>query len=341
MHQIIRKYIKIGSRRIYVQVMGNGPAIALLHPSPHSSDMLLPLASRLADKYTVICIDTPGYGRSDGLESPPKSLSAYTILLHKLFKKMDISQLALYGSATGAQIAIRYALENEDMVSHIFLDNAAHFEDDLRDKILESYFPDLTPSKDGNHLRVLWDIVSNLQVYFPWCFKIKKYYLNRPQLPLEVMHAIVVDFLKAGKHYYYAYKAAFKHEKAMYVQQLKVETNIFKWEGSIVLPYINQLISHDFPHNVKVISIQKDNAARMNAMVDHINEKSIEISDYKMSSTLGIELIEKENIDQIIELPEIKGDGSYLIKAWHLLYEQNENATPEEIQQLLIDGYTT
>lgn len=341
MNSISKKHINIGGKKIYIQVLGNGPVLALFHPSPHSSDMLLPLAQKLAQSYTVICVDTPGYGNSDGLDAIPEDISIYSNMMNILFTEMGISKLSLYGSATGAQIAIRYALDYQNKVSHVFLDNAAHFDDDLRKRILESYFPDLTPVHDGGHLEAVWDIVSNLFKYFPWCFKTPEFALNRPPLPANVLHAIAMDFLKVGKDYDLAYKVAFMHEKAEYVQKLKVPTTLFRWEGSIILPYVNDLAKHPLGVTIETINLKKDPIERTDTMVANMIGKSVGLTDYKMPSLLGEDYIEPYLEPPTIELPQIVDDGSHLLKAWELIRKQEKIDSPEEIQRKLINGYTS
>ncbi len=334
--------ITVDGKKIYFQVLGKGPALVLLHPSPHNANMMVPLAKELASTYTVFCMDTPGYGRSDGLTEPPKDLSEYTTRMHKAFKAMGLEQLALYGSATGAQLAIRYAIENPDTVTHIFLDNAAHFDDDLRSAILESYFPDLTPVRGGHHLHKVWDIVSHIFRYFPWCFKTPEYALNRQQLPKEALHFIALDFLRAGATYDWAYKAAFEHERASYVQQLKVPTTIFRWEGSIITKHIDRLLSFTFPPHVNPFMIKGSPEERNAIMTRYMKEKASGTSSVTLLEKLG-DCAEKETIaydTSALERPSVTPNGDYLNQAWKLLENANPKLNAAEIQMALIDWYS-
>ncbi len=305
--------------------------------------MMLPLAKELATHYTVICVDTPGYGLSDGFNKTPTSLENYTTIFNELFDELNIGKLSIYGSATGAQIAIRYALMYPERIAHIFLDNAAHFEDDLSDAILEHYFPDLSPQQDGSHLPILWNMVSNMFCYFPWCFQTEEYKLDKPQLPAVVLNAIALDFLIAGEHYYCAYKLAFKHEQAKFVQELKVPTSIFNWKGSIVHNYIEALVAFDLPKNISVVEISGDVNIRNQKMAAYINDKASQFPLYHFQDSLGKRAV--ENNLQIPESlvnelpPEAKSDGLHLTDAWQRIKEHQPNASPETIQQQLIQWY--
>lgn len=337
------KYVLVKGKRLHVQIMGTGPALVLMHPSPHTSEMLLPIAKELASHYTTICIDTPGYGKSDGLGFKPNSLEDYTDFLHEAFKHLNLKRPFLYGSATGAQLAIRYAINYPNEVSHVFLDNSAHFGDDLRNKILENYFPDLTPKKDGSHLITVWKIVSQIGLYFPWCFTTEEYALHRSQMPKELRHYIARDFLIAGANYDYAYRAAFIHEKGEYVAALTVPTTIYNWKGSIIKDYIDDLLKFELPINVQSLDLPIDKEERTIKMIQDIKAKSngVKCELNNIEDSEPYDLQEKINYQSSnISRPSITDDGVYLIEAWESLVSCNPSLNSEEIQSSLIDWYS-
>ncbi|WP_121065058.1 alpha/beta fold hydrolase [Maribacter vaceletii] len=324
-------------------ILGAGPALVMFHPSPHSAELLLPLAKELALDYTVICVDTPGYGKSDALPNTPNNLSDYTKVLHDFFKKMGIELPILYGSATGAQLAIRYALDFPNEVSHIFLDNAAHFNEVLRKRILKHYFPDLTPEINGSHIRKIWEITNKMFQFFPWCFNEEEYALHRPQVPKEVLHTIALDFFKAGENYFLAYKTAFMHEKAEYVQQLKVPTTIFRWKGSIIKKYIDDLLAFEFPSCVETVSIPEGHAERNIEMIKQLRSKVNGLPNYNLPDAFNIEPNEKEKSIGLIprkDIPNILENGSHFMEAWILLKKYNPELNAVELQNLMIDWFT-
>ncbi len=336
------KYIIVQGKRLHLRLMGKGPALVLMHPSPHTSELLLPLAKQLSSYYTTICIDTPGYGKSDDLGFEPNSIEDYTEFLHEAFAQLNLVKPFLYGSATGAQFAVRYALNYPDKVSHVFLDNSAHFGDDLRNKILESYFPDLTPQLDGTHLTLVWQIVSQIGLYFPWCFTTDDYALNRPQIPKELRHYIAKDFLTAGAKYHLAYRAAFLHEKGEYVEALETPTTIYNWKGSIITKYIDDLLSFNLPKNVESMSLPIDKEERSKQMVqDMITKSSNEFCEIKNVVSPEIyDLQDKINYKvPNIPRPSVSDDGLYLRTAWNSLVSNNPNFTAEDIQRSLLDWY--
>lgn len=340
------------SSKIHFKVYGSGPPIALFHPSPNSSQLMHGLAEELAARFTVICPDTPGYGASPKLAKLNPDMKDYAEAFRSLFEELGFESIALYGSATGAQIAIRYGIEYPDHVSHLFLDNTAHFTEEERQQVLENYFPDLTPRADGKHLVMLWDMVSSLFQYFPWCFKDEEHKLNGPIPPPDVLQTIVLDYLKAGKDYDLAYKAAFNHEKIDFIQLLKVPTSVLRWEGSIIKKYNDRIFDYDLPENVIGQNISGDRSLRYREIANHITEVYRSKHDFKketLTQNLNIQNLGDTIIDFSEDAPTPDADGLYLIRAWHALKDEVQysnsgpNATdsidPNIIQKRLISWY--
>lgn len=202
-----RAIIKVKGIDIHVRKVGEGFPLVLLHASPSSSAMFLALAEVLKEHFTLIMPDTPGYGLSEGFYKPgDPEIAHYMPYFHELFKKMGLKRFAMYGTATGAQIAIRYGLTYPEQVEHLFLDNAAHFTDAQYVKIKEKYFPNLAPDYNGEHLLKMWTVIRDMFRYFPWFYRDESHKLQVPPLPAAVYHNIAMDFMQAGSGYSVAYK---------------------------------------------------------------------------------------------------------------------------------------
>ena len=247
-----RHFATVGTRQIHYRRSGQGPPVVLLHASPLSSASLAPVAAALDDRFTVIAPDTPGYGLSDPLVSPPATLHDYLPTFAAFLDALGLQRVALYGTATGAQIAMEFAKAYPDRIAHLVLDNCAHFEDAWRDAVLPRYFPDLTAREDGGHLATLWTMVRDLFTFFPWCERSADTRLARPMPPAEVLQAMAVDFLRAGPDYHLAYRLAFDNERAANVQALRVPTTLLDWQGSLLAPFTRALIDQGLPDTVAV-----------------------------------------------------------------------------------------
>jgi pimeloyl-ACP methyl ester carboxylesterase len=255
---IQQKFISIDGVNIHYRRCGSGPFIFLLHPSPRSSRMMEPLMQMLSENFTVVAPDTPGYGFSGALPERANSLYDYVPYLHKLINSITDNPITLYGTATGAQLAIAYSLIYNEHVRHLYLDNAAHFDEDTCDEILKNYFPDFSPKEDGSHLQKIWEHVCSSCLFFPWFAAMLP--------PATVVQNIVDDYVLAGANYADGYIAAFKHERAEKVQQLKCSTTIFKWLGSPILKHIEALVSNKMPANITVVETETGIAGRWQRM---------------------------------------------------------------------------
>ena len=49
---------------LHIEVAGDGPPIVLLHGWGLHGGVFAPLVERLADRFTLHCVDLPGHGRS-------------------------------------------------------------------------------------------------------------------------------------------------------------------------------------------------------------------------------------------------------------------------------------
>lgn len=256
---------------------GAGFPIVLLHPSPRSSRLLEPFGEVLQPHFQVFLPDLFGYGQSDPLPEPVASLYDYLPYLKQAFDQLGLTsspaqKFGLYGSATGAQLAIAFANTFPDSVAHVFLDNAAEFTDAQRTDILTRYFVDATPQADGSHVSALWNHIRQSIYAFPWYSERKEDRIRTEKLPDAVEAAIcadiLTDYLIAGPRYADAYRAAFEHERVENVLKLTVPTTIFRWAGSPILKYIDQLTRHSFPPHIQVQDIPA--TGRFEAMLSTI-----------------------------------------------------------------------
>ena len=248
-----------------------GLPLVLLHPSPRSSAMYTAWLPALAEHGPVFAIDTPGYGGSDPLPSAPLSLADYVAPLHALLQHIAAPRALLYGSATGAQIGIAYALRQPRAVAHLVLDNAAHFTPAQRAALLAGYFPDLTPRADGGHLITAWRLAAGMQEFFPWFEANEAHRVAASPAPAAAVHMGLCELLAAGPDWDRAYRAAFEHEDAANVLALEVPTTVLRWQASILLPYIDQLLAHPLPPSVGRLDVPARADARLQTLSRHLS----------------------------------------------------------------------
>ena len=82
--------------------------IVLLHGWGQNIEMMKPIGDNFKDKFNILIIDLPGYGKSD---EPNKTWTVfdYSDMVHELLEKLDIKNPILMGHSFGGKISIDYA----------------------------------------------------------------------------------------------------------------------------------------------------------------------------------------------------------------------------------------
>ena len=226
---------------LHYRVAGSGPPLFALHPSPLDSAFMAPLMARLADRATVIAPDTPGFGDSDPLPGPINDLSPCVRAMAALRQALGLERVGVYGSATGAQIAVEWAKAEPQALSGIMLDNAAAFDDTERSQIIKGYLPDVTPSPDGSHLARAWLAAHDATLFFPWQTPSTENRIAQELAPAAAMQATARGYLRAGPGYASIYRAAFRNERVERLAPVAIPLVILRWQGSILARWTGRL----------------------------------------------------------------------------------------------------
>lgn len=266
-------YIDVSGLQLHLRVGGAGPPVVMLHPSPLSSTAILPIAEGLVPHFSVYALDTPGYGLSDPLPRKPQSLDDYLPVFARALDALGLGRICLYGCATGAQFAVEFAKRWPERIDLLVLDTAGHIDAEECERIVRDYFPDVTPQRDGRHLVTLWQMVRDLFVFFPWCDARDASRVDRDLPPPGVMQAMLLDYLRAGPHYDWAYRPAFYNERAERTHAVRVPTVLTRWEGSIALRITDALIDSGLPPNFEVLRLGPSMAERVQGIASLLREK--------------------------------------------------------------------
>ena len=110
-----REFIDVAAGRVFLRRGGTGPAVLLLHGYPETNLAWRKVAPYLANEFTIVAADLPGYGEStlsdavfdDGRVSKRSMARAVADAMTEL----GISQYAVVGHDRGARVAYRLALD--------------------------------------------------------------------------------------------------------------------------------------------------------------------------------------------------------------------------------------
>jgi haloacetate dehalogenase len=117
------EWINTKSGRIFARVGGEGPPLLLLHGFSETHVMWHRIAPKLAEKFTLIIADLPGYGWSDIPESDaehtPYTKRAMARQMIEAMEQLGYVHFALAGHDRGARVSYRLALDHPGRLSKL------------------------------------------------------------------------------------------------------------------------------------------------------------------------------------------------------------------------------
>ena len=116
-----RHFVDVAGREVHYLRAGSGPVAVLLPAFPWSAGSLAPLAEALADDFTAVVMDLPGYGNSHALHGSP-TLADYADAVAANLGALGIDRCHLYGLHTGAQVALEVGIHHPGRVANVVLD---------------------------------------------------------------------------------------------------------------------------------------------------------------------------------------------------------------------------
>jgi haloalkane dehalogenase len=204
--RVRRGYVESPLGQIHYRAAGStGPALALFHESPLSSQIFERCLPLLGDRLRAFAFDTPGYGLSD----PPENaleIPGYADLMLKALDQLSLARFAVAGVHTGASIAVEIAVQADPgRVTHAVLSGVPLFTDEERAEFLASWAPEKHAEPDGSHLKWAWDRYQRI-----W----------GDDSPPELLNLGAVHIAANLLHYNSAYNAAFRYDPGPALQRL-------------------------------------------------------------------------------------------------------------------------
>ncbi|MGI5158901.1 alpha/beta fold hydrolase [Microbispora sp. CA-102843] len=226
-----RHYVTVGDRQVHYVRAGRGVPVVLLHASPGDHRPLRELVRKLAPWFSVYALDTPGHGGSDRLPVAEPGVEDYGTALGQTLTALGLDRVHLYGTHTGAKIALAFAVEHPGRVASLVLDGLGISTPGERADQLANYLPPVLPRGDGAHLVAAWHQVRNMFLFWPWYREEPGARLSAAMPDPEQLHDVTVGLLEAGEAYPLAYRAAFTCDPVPMLARLAVPTLVLASPG--------------------------------------------------------------------------------------------------------------
>ena len=247
----------------------------LMHASPLSSTSLRGAMKVFGQDFTCFALDNPGFGLSEPLQHGQGDMLAQGDALKQTIEAFGFDRPIVYGAATGGAIAHAMGSKYPDIASLTMLDTFSHHD---TEDILEGYFPDVTPRRDGSHLLASWEKISGLYLFAPWQKAAADRRQQRDLPSASILHDMVMQQLLAGANYKDLYIAAIAWENKDNVDRLKAPTTLNVWEGASGLERVRMLIDSGLPPNYTPI-YSSAQAGRYKSQLDYLLDNGFDAND--------------------------------------------------------------
>ena len=119
------RFVRASGFGWHVQVMGQGPALLLLHGTGAASHSWRDLAPALAARFTVVAPDLPGHGLTETPANSRMSLPGMAGAVRSLLQVLAVRPVLVAGHSAGAAVGLRMTLDGAIAPSGVVGLNAA------------------------------------------------------------------------------------------------------------------------------------------------------------------------------------------------------------------------
>jgi pimeloyl-ACP methyl ester carboxylesterase len=208
MVRITRRFLQLPSRRVHYFRAGSGPPVVLVHSSPANARRLLPEMKILADSFTVFAFDTPGFGLSDALPLVEMEVGDLADALAEAMQGLGMPRCAVYGTHTGAAVALELGVRHPERVTGLVLDGVPAFTEEETRNLFSGYFRKIPVDDLGGHYSATWTRFRDQSLWFPWTARAPTHLNEYDLAPAHVTDLWVSMYFDGADTYTPAYRAA-------------------------------------------------------------------------------------------------------------------------------------
>jgi pimeloyl-ACP methyl ester carboxylesterase len=239
----IRKgFVNVGNGQVHYRAAGSGPPVILLHDSPRSSVLHIPLVEHFSDRFTAIAIDTPGYGNSTALPSEPRpEIGDFAGALADTILGFGVERCPVYGFHTSSKILLEFAANHPERVAVAIMDGLSLPAGDTDYAFIESYMHPFKPTASGSYLAEEWSRIRDFQRWFPWFAKSKATRMPTAQRDMTYMQDYSMDLFMAGPNFSDAYSGAMRYKAMPVIPTLSARCVFMAREDDVLYAFLDSL----------------------------------------------------------------------------------------------------
>lgn len=211
MSDIRRRFADLAGRQIhYRKLAGTGRPLVALHHLPGSAKQIGETIAALAPRH-VIAPDLAGTGDSDLHPAITPSIADYADDVIALLDQLELAEVDLYGSHTGACLATEVAIRAPTRVGRVILDGVPLYSaEDAAEQMLH-YAPFIEPDLNGSHLLWAHNFCRDQILFWPWYDKSTAAARGTGLPPARVLNDWVVEVIKGLDGFPHGYRAVFAY----------------------------------------------------------------------------------------------------------------------------------
>jgi pimeloyl-ACP methyl ester carboxylesterase len=242
--RIRRGFADLEHGQVHIRRAGEGTTtpLVMIHQSPGSSKQLEPLMRALAARgRPSLAPDTAGNGDSEPLALAQPEIPDLARAALAAVQARHAGPFHLYGSHTGASVAMEIALARPDLVRTLTIDGMGLYTAGLQSEVLDRYAREIRPDAEATHLMKVWHFCRDQHLFWPYYNRTAEGRLPDGLPDDDTLHDFVVEVLKAMRSYHLSYRAAFRHPKRDRLPLLKLPVHVVCSPSDMLFEYFDEV----------------------------------------------------------------------------------------------------
>uniref|UniRef100_A0A9E8CN15 Alpha/beta hydrolase n=1 Tax=Bosea sp. NBC_00436 TaxID=2969620 RepID=A0A9E8CN15_9HYPH len=202
--------------------------------------MLAPLLRAMGQSRRTIALDTRGNGDSTALPGSPE-IADFATATWEAIDALGIESCDLFGSHTGASIALEAVIQRPERVAHIIIDNMGLWSPERQQAQLAHNSPAVQPDMMGSQFNWTWHYCRDQFLFAPWYDRRAATRRDIDMPSPERLHEFVVEVLKALGTYHLSYSAVARYDKRSRLPLLSAQTLISSSPNDPLMAYVGEI----------------------------------------------------------------------------------------------------